>query len=52
MILYLFCKSGFVAASDCRETLRAAGDLRIECGLSDGYAIMPLDFIIDEAYFL
>lgn len=52
MILYLFCKSGFVAASDDRERLRAIGDLRVSCGISDGYAIMPLDWVIDEAYFV
>lgn len=48
-ILYLI-DGDFCAASDCREILRRLGDLRIECGISDSYSIVPLDYLISEVY--
>jgi hypothetical protein len=51
-ILYLFCNSGFIAASDSRKKLNDLGDLRVNNLATNGYSVMPLDFVIDEAYFI
>lgn len=52
-ILYLFCSdTNFVAASNDREALRQLGDTRCSHGGFSGYSIMPLDFVIETAYFI
>ena len=50
-ILYLFM-GDFVAASDSRDKLYKLGDLRVQCGLGNRYSIVPLDYVIDGAYFI
>lgn len=51
MILYLFV-NGKIFASDNRETLREIGDRHCEFGHADSYQIVPLDYVVDEAYFV
>lgn len=51
MILHLFIDGhDFIAASNDRESLRSIGDKWIDCGLSSGYQIVPLDYLIECAY--
>ncbi len=49
-VFHLFCNSGFMAASLSREELRRVLDLRVECGISDGGAIMPIIGLLEGAY--
>lgn len=53
-ILYLFPNncSDLVVASDSRGVLINKGEEWIDVGFATGFSIVPLDFVIKNAYFI